>query len=128
MKTIRNFLAMAVLTIGMYTVQVFAEETQKSSTQITAKFEVEILDKKLITIQTQIDELNKKIVTSKGKEKIKLFREKQKLEQEKNTILIASKDAELKKEKAETTKKTEKTASMYNELIDTVGSIKETLK
>ncbi len=51
MKTIRNFLAMAVLVMGMYTAQVFAEERQKSTEQTSAEFEVQMLDKKLTAIQ-----------------------------------------------------------------------------
>ena len=78
-------------------------------------------------LELQIDELNKKIASSKGREKIKLFREKQKLEQEKNMILIASKDAKIKEENKKQAKEKEKQAR-YDKLIDTVGSIKETLK
>ena len=127
MKVIHNFLAASVLILGMYTVQVFAEETQKSFNQIAAKFEVQMLDKKLITIQAQIDELNKKLDTAADSEIDKIFVKIDKLEQEKNTILISSKDAEIKEENIKQAKEKEKQA-MYDKLIDTVGSIKETLK
>ena len=127
MKIIHNFLAVSVLIIGMYTVQVFAEEPQKSSNQIAAKFEIQMLDKKLITIQAQIDELNKKLDTASDSEIDKIFVKIDKLEQEKNTILIASKDAEIKEENIKQAKEKEKQA-MYDKLIGTVGSIKEALK
>ena len=127
MKIIHNFLAVSVLIIGMYTVQVFAEEPQKSSNQIAAKFEIQMLDKKLINIQTQIDELNKKLDTASDSEIDKIFVKIDKLEQEKNTILIASKDAEIKEENIKQAKEKEKQA-MYDKLIGTVGSIKEALK
>jgi len=60
-----------------------------------------------LSIQAQIDELNKKIINSKGSEKRKLYRERQALSKEKTSILITSKDIELKKEKQETAKNNE---------------------
>ncbi len=78
-------------------------------------------------LEVQIDELNKKLDTAADSEIDKIFVKIDKLEQDKNTILIASKDAEIKEENKKQAKEKEKQA-MYDKLIDTVGSIKETLK
>ena len=125
----KYLLTRAITTLGMMlltTAHLSAENSQKKE-DVSCQTKIECAQF-LQALDVQIDELNKKITSSKGKEKIKLFREKQKLEQEKDTILIAQKDAELKEEKKETAKEKKETASMYNELIDTAGSIKEILK
>ena len=59
------------------------------------------------SIQAQIDELNVKIASSTGKEKRKLYRERQALKQEKTSTLIASKDAEISVENSKQVKQKE---------------------
>ena len=78
-------------------------------------------DKLSHAIEVQIDELNKKISTSKGKEKIKLFREKQALEQQKTDVLLASKNTELKEAKA-------KTQAVYVKVSKKLDVIESSLK
>ena len=114
-----------VVMMLLATVQISAENSQKKE-EVFCQTKTEC-EQFVQALDVQIDELNKKITSSKGKEKIKLFREKQKLEQGRNTILISSKDAEIKEENEKQVKEKEKQA-MYDKLIDTVGSIKETLK
>jgi L-lactate utilization protein LutC len=119
MKTIYNFLAASVLILGMCTAQVSAEERQKDTNQTAAEFEVQMLDKKIAAIQSQIDELEKKGRNSLSRdEKIKLMYLKKQLLQ-----TMRAKTAQQKKIIAEEKRK-QKAIEKTNEKIDSIlGSL-----
>lgn len=112
MKTLQNIFTIVTLVMGMSMTQVLSEETQDNLTQKT--------------IDAQIKALDQKIATSKGREKIKFFREKQALEEQKTQAILASKDAEIEEEnrKQQEEKKKQKA---YDRINETLKSIQGTL-